>query len=64
MIEVYNKAIVEYDCNRKRQNVVYDFVQNCKIKKIITLQRGQNNLLHLQKCVQHVISFSFAANMK
>ena len=30
IIEVYNKAIVEYDCNRMRQNVVYDCVQTAK----------------------------------
>ena len=40
------------------------FFANCKINQIITVQRSQNILLNLQKCVQHVISFSFAANMK
>jgi len=29
-IEVYRKAIVEYDCNRMRQNVVYDCVKTAK----------------------------------
>jgi len=30
IIEVYNKAIVEYDCNRMRQNLVYDCVKTAK----------------------------------
>jgi hypothetical protein len=30
IIEVYSKATDEYDCNRMRQNVVYDFVKTAK----------------------------------
>jgi hypothetical protein len=30
IIEVYSKAIVENECNRMRQNAVYDYVQTAK----------------------------------
>jgi len=30
MIEVYNKAIVVFDCNRMKPNLVYDCVQTAK----------------------------------
>ena len=30
IIDVYSKAVVEYDCNRMRQNLVYDFVKTAK----------------------------------
>jgi hypothetical protein len=30
IIEVYSKTIDDYDCNRMRQNVVYDFVKTAK----------------------------------
>jgi hypothetical protein len=57
IIEVYSKAIVVYDRNRMKQNLVYDCVQNCKIKQRITPQSGQNILLLLQKCEQHLMPF-------
>ena len=45
IIEVYCKAIVEYDGNRMRQIVVYDCVENCKTKQWITLRTEKSKCL-------------------
>jgi hypothetical protein len=64
IIEVYCKAIVEYDGNRMRQNVVYNCLENCKIKQRNSLRREQSKCLVTHLYLNNILFLSFVANTK